>query len=144
MKSLLALSFVAFLSGCSSLGMFSEKPKAELTQVFIRDTTLLGTTLVFVVNVENPNSKAIDVKEVDYTVFIAGKELAAAKTEKPIHVPAKGKADIEVPLPIQYSRLLQNIGDIVMANEVNYRIQGSAKMSVFSIPFSKEGKVELR
>ncbi|MNK15817.1 Late embryogenesis abundant protein [compost metagenome] len=141
---ILILAMMGGLTGCAGLNPFTEKPKVQLTDVFIKDTNIAGTTLVFVVNVANPNNKDIDVKEVSYTVFLSGKELTQAKTDKPIHVPANKDADVEIPLPIKYTSILGNLGDVLLAKEVSYRIQGSAKMSFFSIPFSKEGKVELR
>lgn len=131
-------------AGCASLSGYAEEPKVSLQEVYPRDISFSGATLVFVVNVENPNGKEIKLKEVAYKVFVSGQELTEAKTEKEVLVPAKGSANVELPLPVQYSRILTKLSDIVVARELSYRIEGSAKMSFFRIPFSKEGKVELR
>ena len=143
------LSFIAmagaclFLTNCASL-LNLEKPEVNLQRVSVRDTSLTGTTLVFVVKVDNPNNREIKVKEIDYKVFISGKEISHARTEKPVDVPAKGSSEVELPLPVKYSSLFENIGDILLAREVAYKIIGDAKLSFIDIPFTKEGKVELR
>ena len=142
---LLSLFSVVMLSGCRS-GLFGmlEKPKAKLVNVYPRGTTLTGTTLVFVVEVENPNNKDIRVEAVDYKVFLSGKEFSQGTTDKEILVPANKSANVEVPLAGKYQDILNNLGDILLANQVDYKIEGKAKLSFISIPFTKEGKVELR
>jgi len=145
LKTLISAWAFISLCGCSS-GLFglAEKPKANLVRVFPRGTSLTGTTLVFVVNVENPNNKEIKVKSVAYKVFLSGKEFSQGATEKEIKVPANKSAEIEVPLAVRYQDVLNSLGDIIMANEVAYKIEGTAKMSFINVPFTKEGKVELR
>jgi LEA14-like dessication related protein len=143
------LSFFALAGACLVLtncaSLFNlEKPEVNLQRVFVRDTSLSGTTLIFVVKVDNPNNQEIKVKEIAYKVFISGKPLTEAKTEKPVAVPANGSSEVELPLPVKYTSLFENIGDILMSREVAYKIVGDAKLSFINIPFTKEGKVELR
>jgi Conserved secreted protein len=142
---LISLISIFAFTGCSS-GLFGmlEKPKAKLVNVYPRGTTMTGTTLVFVVEVENPNNKDIKVNSVDYKVFLSGKEFSQGTTDKEILVPANKTANVEVPLAVKYQDILNNLGDILMANKVEYKIEGKAKLSFISIPFTKEGKVELR
>lgn len=148
MKFVLGIVLAAWMLvsglGCASLLGYKEEPKVQLHEVYVKDADLVGTTLVFVIDVENPNERDIKVDEITYKVFLSGKELTEAKTENPVTVPAKQSAKVEVPLPVKYTALLGNIGNILMAREVSYRIEGDAKLSFFRIPFSKEGKVELR
>lgn len=138
----LVLSTMLFTSCATLLNL--QKPEVNLQRVFVRDTSLSGTTLIFVVKVDNPNNQEIKVQEIAYKVFISGKELTQAKTEKAVAVPAKGSSEVELPLPVKYTSLFENIGDILLSREVAYKIVGDAKLSFISIPFTKEGKVELR
>lgn len=140
---ILILSLVSAI-GCASSLLQLEKPKVDLQRVYAKDATATGTTLVFVINVENPNKQDIKVKEIAYKVFVSGKELSDAKTEKPIEVPAMKSSLVEIPLPVSYANILNNIAEVLFNKEVTYKIEGTAKMSFVSIPFSKEGKVELR
>lgn len=139
------LIFSVFMTtGCVSNLLKLEKPKVDLHSVYAKDATATGTTLVFVVNVDNPNNEEIKVKEIAYKVFVSGKELSDAKTEKPIVVPPLKSTLIEIPLPVSYANILNNIAEVLFNKEVTYKIDGTAKLNFVSIPFTKEGKVELR
>jgi len=143
-KWVLFLSFLGLCSCASILGSVVEKPKVDLDQVKIRRADLNGATLVFLVNVENPNSIDIKVDEINYTIFVNNKELSRARTEKAVNVPANSKAQVEIPLPVTYSKIFSNLKDLMFADTATYKIEGDAKFPLFSVPFSKEGVVELR
>ncbi|WP_291516671.1 LEA type 2 family protein [Bdellovibrio sp. ArHS] len=143
---LLVALFLTALSACSGKGLLglAEKPEAKLQSVYAKDTNLSGTTLVFVVNVQNPNRFAIEVEEVAYKVYIGDKQLTTAKTNSAIKIPAAQDANIELPLPVKYGDLMGHLGSILTQGELPYKIEGDAKFSFATIPFTKEGKVELR
>src|SRR5690606_21071471 len=108
--------------------------------VYVKDAGITGATLVFVVNVVNPNRFDIEVEEVAYKVFIGDKQLTTAKTDKAIKVPASQDAQVELPLPIKYTSLMEHLGSALIAQELPYKIEGDAKFSFVTIPFKKEGK----
>lgn len=141
------MSFVVaavFSTGCSSLEKIVQKPKVEFDHVTLKDSDLNSTTAVFVVKVENPNDIDIKVNDIAYTVFLSGQEFAKANTGKVINVPAKGHSMVEIPLPVQYSKLVGGLQSLLTNKPVDYRIEGDAKLSLFSIPFKKEGEFKLR
>jgi LEA14-like dessication related protein len=142
---LLILSTLCLGTSCSSLvGKAVEKPKIDLDHVAVRDTNLNGTTAVFFVRVQNPNSFALKVDDIAYRVFLAGEEFAKSSTGQTTTVPAKGESLVEIPLPVSYAKVVGGLQALLMSKPVDYRIEGDAKMSLFSIPFKKEGKLELR
>jgi len=126
------------------MGKLVEKPKIELDRVSVRDMDLKGTTLLFMVSVENSNKVDIKVDEIAYKIFINGREITTAKTEKSILIPAQKKSEVEIPLPIEYTKIWSNLTDIIMAKSALYRIEGNAKFPMFSIPFKNEGQIQVR
>lgn len=142
-KVLLGFGLCFMLSGCASFFGNLKEPKVDLDNVFAKDTSLTGTTLVFVLDVENPNDKEIKVEEVNYKIFVSGRELTSAKTDKAIVIPAKKTSQVQVPLPIQFTKLIDKMGDVLKTGSLVYRIEGDAKLSFIRIPFSEEGKVQL-
>ncbi|RYZ88789.1 MAG: desiccation-like protein [Proteobacteria bacterium] len=145
MKKMWMVLSLVFLSACASLvNQFVEKPKIELDRVSVRDVSLTGSTLIFVVSVDNPNKTDITVDQINYKVFINGKEISKAATEKPVHVAGLKKSEVEIPLPIEYSQIFSDLSDLVFAKSAAYRIEGDAKLSMFSIPFKKDGQIQLR
>jgi LEA14-like dessication related protein len=142
-----SLTFLILLlgAGCSSLLEKSvEKPKIELDHVGVKDTDFRGTTAVFFVRVQNPNRFALKIDDVAYRVFLAGEEFAKSNVGQATTVPAQGESLIEIPLPVSYDKLAGGLQALLMSKPVDYRIEGDAKLSLFSIPFKKEGKLELR
>ena len=137
------MSFVLFSSACSTL-MGLKKPEAQLNRVFAKETSLTGTTLIFVVDVQNPNDRELKLDELAYQVSLSGKEFARAKTDKVVKVAANSSSEVEIPLPVKFSDLLGSLGEIIQTQTISYKIEGNAKLSPFKIPFTKEGKVNLR
>lgn len=147
MKKLICLLIINLflLAGCASvLQVFGEKPKAELREVYLKDTSLFGTTMIFVVNVMNPNRFDIEVKGIEYKVFISDKEFSSAKMENSFSVPALEEKNIEIPLPIKFGSLFEHLSQALISKVLSYRIEGNAKLSFAKVPFSKEGKMELK
>lgn len=133
------------LCSCASFwGHVLEKPKVDLDHVSVKDVSLKGSTLVFHVSVENPNKMDLQVEQVRYKVFLNGKELSHAQTEKPVTVPGKSTALVELPLPVEYSKIFLDLKELMFAESASYKIEGDAKFSLFSIPFTKEGNIKLR
>lgn len=131
-------------SGCSSLlEKVVEKPKVALDRVEVADVSFSKAKLMFVVKVENPNGIDLKVDEVNYKIFLEDKAFTSAKTEKAVNVPARGSAEIGIPVPVEYKGLWTNLMKIFDARTVSYRIEGDAKLSLFTIPFSHAGKLEL-
>lgn len=143
LKLLLGAGALVALGGCASLTGYNQKPVVELGSVFLKDANMSGATVVLVLDVENPNEKEISIKEVGYSVQIGGKHLTSAKTEQAIQIPAKEKREVEIPLPVKYKDLFGNISEALSAGSIKYKVEGAAKFSLISVPFSKEGSVEL-
>lgn len=140
---ILLLSF--FMTSCAGImKQMIEEPKVKLERIFLKDANFSSTTMVFVLAVENPNKVDIKVDEVKYRVFLNGKDFAEARTDEVIQVAAGSKSNIELPLPVAYNKLWSGITELAFAKTTSYKIEGDAKIALFSIPFSKEGKFDLR
>ena len=134
---------MVLLCSCASFKPLQE-PKVELSSVAVKNADLNGATLVFNVAVENPNSTEIKVDKVTYKVFLNNKEISNASTEKAFAIPAKSTGTVELPLPLEYRKVFADLKELLFAESAAYKIEGHAKMNLFSIPFSKEGNVKLR
>lgn len=126
------------------MGKVLQEPKVELAGVSVKNVDLNGATLVFNIAVENPNSVEIKLDQVNYKVFLNNKEITQASTEKNIAIAGKATGYVDLPLPIEYSKVFTNLKDLLVSETASYKIEGNAKMNFISIPFSKEGNVKLR
>lgn len=142
---ILILSLSTALTGCSLFQLANLKePKAELKEVYLKDMNFSGGTLMFVLDVQNPNKEEIKVDEITYETFIDGQFFSQAKTNKSIQVPGEKTIPVELPLPIEFSKLAGGVAKAIKGEPVEYRIKGNAKLSLLTIPFDKSGKLELK
>lgn len=143
-KIFLSLTLLLLCSCASFWGSVLEKPQVELDHIKVKDASLKGTTLVFVVSVDNPNKVDLKVDQINYKVFVNEKEITQAKTDKAVNVPAQSKANVEIPLPIEYNKIFTDLKELMFAESATYKIEGDAKLSLFTIPFTKKGEFKLR
>ena len=142
MKFLIALALsLFFFVNCSSLVKMKE-PKVSLANLKVQDPDLKGATLVFGVQVENPNNAELKVDEVIYDLEVSGKSISSGKIDRDLRVSANATEIINVPIAVKYSDLFNSLVQL-LANETSpYRIKGSARFGLFNIPFDKQGELK--
>lgn len=134
----------ALLTGCSSLtGSMLEKPQVELKAVNLRNITAQGTTVVFVLNLKNPNSRELPLDGLNYSVDLAGKHFAEGAIAETVVLPARDENQVEVPLDVTYAKVFSGLAQMLEGRSLDYALRGQAKFSVFSIPFEKKGALKL-
>lgn len=142
----LLTSLFIIQTGCSSLtNQILKDPVVTIKSVSITDMTLEEMTLGFDLNVENPNSIPLSLKEVDYNLNFAGESVAKGVFENSIDVPANGNNHVIVPMTFKYNAigtLLSNV--FTKSLTKSYELSGSAKMGLFKIPFSKKGEITIK
>jgi LEA14-like dessication related protein len=119
------------------------EPTVALKAVNVRDINASGATLLFGVEVENPNPVDLKVDALRYDIDVGGKALSSGRLEHPATVPAHGKALVEIPAPIKYSDVFNSLVGFIRAGGSTYRIKGEADFAVFTIPFEREGTFKL-
>lgn len=143
MSRLALLLMLPLVAGCALSGKLLEKPTVSLEEVSARDTNLTGTTLVFRLNLKNPNAIDLPLDDLTYQVFLNGNFFAEGRTDKKVRIPARGESDVEIPLAVQYTKVLSGLGRVLRGEDMDYRLKGDAKFAAFSIPFEKAGDLKL-
>lgn len=133
------------LTGCKTgLKNLAEEPKVRLEEVYTSKVDFSGAHLMFVLEVENPNPVDIEIDELDYSIALFNKQFSEGKVAEGLKVPARSKANIELPLPVKFETLFANLADALGSTEVPFKIDGQAKSGWFKFPFSKEGSVKIK
>lgn len=133
-------------TACSALlDKVVKEPKIKLERVDVRETNLSGAKLAFVLEVQNPNDYEIKVDQVDYKVFLGEDFFAEAKTPNAVSVAANKTQQVELPLPIEYSKVLNGLQGLLLGETVSYRVEGKVKLAFLglNIPFDEKGKLDL-
>lgn len=140
-----AVAGSSVLTGCSAIGkQLIEKPKVSLKSVNLKEVGAQGATVVFGIEVDNPNSIALKVDALRYDVEIGGKALASGRLEEAASVPAKDKAVVLVPVPVKYADVFSSLGSFLSDGKSQYRVRGEATFGIFDIPFDQTGELKLK
>src|SRR3982751_1576585 len=96
---LLALCLLALSqSGCAALSKLLsdafQQPTFSFKQVQLLDVSLGGATVNLVYTLHNPNPVGLSLAEVDYALFIEGKQLVAGRPPNGLTIPESGQADL--------------------------------------------------
>ena len=140
-RNLTILFFVLLITGCA--GLFFEEPTIILKEIHVQQISLTDATLVFVAEIQNPNSYELRLKSLDYTVHLSGREAGDGSLQKEVSVPASSSTPIEIPVSARFGGLGGIARTYISGQELPYRLEGKAlvKAGLFdrTFPFSRTG-----
>jgi LEA14-like dessication related protein len=142
------LSFLIALiwlsSGCASLVQsVLQEPKIELSRVWMREAGPKGATLVFALKVDNPNAIELFVDRLAYSISLGGQKLTDSTVENRVSVPAQGTGLVEIPLTIEFSKIMTAMTAALTGAPVKYDIAGTAEVGLFKLPFARSGEIKI-
>ncbi|HSD94885.1 MAG TPA: LEA type 2 family protein [Syntrophales bacterium] len=131
------------ITGCA--GLFFEEPTIILKEIHVRQISLTDASIVFVAEIQNPNSYDLRLKSLDYTVHLSGYEAGDGSLQKEIPVPASSSVTVEIPVSARFGGLGGIARMYISGQEIPYRLEGNAlvKAGLFdrTFPFSRTGNL---
>lgn len=124
-----ALGLSLALAACAAFHL--ERPRISLIDVGLENVSLLQSSLVLNLRVENPNSFRLPIDRGIYTIYLAGERVGIGSTRTPLAVPAHGTSDQQIVLQLDNLRLLSRLRDLVDRRNVGYRIEADHYISGF-------------
>ncbi len=147
---LLALTFG---SSCAELldllraSSAGSEPTFTFLRADVRDATLEGLTLDTVWRLDNPNDLAISLAQVDYALFIEGKQVVAGSPATGLQVAARGSTELHFPANVKFVDLANVVQTFLTRDTASWRVQGalgvSTPIGVVSLPLSTQGQFEV-
>lgn len=128
-RGFLVVLLAVALAGCAALHL--EQPRVSLVDVGLQDVSLLRSSLVLELRVENPNSFRLPIERGVYTFFLGGERVGVGGTRTPLDVPAHGMSHQEIVLELDNLRLLSRLRALVDRRSVGYRIEADHYVSGF-------------
>ncbi|MES9969302.1 MAG: LEA type 2 family protein [Candidatus Thiodiazotropha sp.] len=124
---LMLLSSVLLLQGCSSLDqvdriMEGRKPTAQIDGVRLEGLDLQGVDLVFDVGIDNPNPYSIDLTGFDYDLQLFDQSFIKGRQTQALSLAAKSESNIQLPLRLDFKKLLNAYRQLRGADEASYRL----------------------
>ncbi len=142
MKYLILLSFLS-LSSCAYFQENIKKPIVHLKKVDVKDMTFNDANFVFNLGIENPNKVALAIDQVTYNLELNGKPFTQGVFAEKITVAAESASSVSLPIKVKYTDLMQSLNDYLQDQSVDYKLDGSVKMGLLSIPFKNSGQVDI-
>jgi LEA14-like dessication related protein len=131
------------LGGCAVLKTNLQEPQVQLQQVDLGEAGLTDATLIFNFRVQNPNAVALTVDQVDYRFQLNDKPLTKGLINQGLKVGAHSSVTIPVPIRVNYTDLTNSLSDLFKQGSSPYRLDGTVKVGLLSIPFQKTGELNL-
>lgn len=141
--TLLLLPNALPLSGCSSLQSIVRPPQVALQQVNVKDPSLTEATLVFALQVTNPNSFGVSVNGIEYDLKLNGRNFTSGEIEDGFKLAKNEASTVNIPIRLNYLDVFSSLKELSRSGKAPYELTGSVKTGVVNVPFSESGTVDL-
>ena len=136
---------ILLLGGCASLQPYAESPRVSLVSIEPLDMQMLEQRFVLGLRILNPNSVAIPVEGLSYSVEINRREFAYGVSQQAVTIPPYGEALLQVEVVsnlLNVMRQLQQLGD-TPGGGLQYRLHGKIGLAdrLQGLPFDYSGKL---
>ncbi|WP_319524548.1 LEA type 2 family protein [uncultured Desulfosarcina sp.] len=135
--------FLLMLGGCATIEQLIQKPEITFDSLGTREMSLLEGTFLFRFNVSNPNPVGVHLNDILYDLDINGNRLVSSQLSQGLDLAASGTSPLEIPVTINYLDFFNSLSQLVGADQLDYRISGSAAVGPFRIPYSSSGKLDV-
>lgn len=135
------------LNGCSSSPsetVLLKEPEVQLVDVELDHARLLEQQFTLRFRVDNPDDVELQVRGLNYTVFLDKLKLASGQYPTWLTVPPHGHADLEVPVQTNLWRHMKDIAKLLRKSDapVRYRLTGELLVGLMfghNVNVSREG-----
>jgi len=137
----------AALGACAKMGGLTEAPRVSLVSIAPVDLQLFEQRFRVTLRVQNPNSRDIVIRGLDYEIVVNGKIFAQGVSGKPVSVPAWGENTAELEVVSTLQRVMEQIEALGARGtpSIDYAISGHASVDgvPFAVPFDYQGTLTL-
>lgn len=135
LKVMVLLAGLLGLHGCAVFDRSFSEPDVRLANVQMLKSNLWEQSFRLRLRVDNPNTRSLPVRGMQYQVYLNDMRLATGVTDKAFNVPAYGSQYFDVTVR---SNIWRHIGDLVKLVEnqqpVHYRIDGHIRTGLLFSP----------
>lgn len=145
---LIAGLLVLALSACSLLRPQFEQPTVSVVGIELRSGNLLQQNFQVKLHVQNPNSQALPVRNLRFTLSVEGDAVADGLNDRAFVVPAHGESDFDVNISANLAVVILKLAGKRQshANSIAYDVNGAASVDLpflSNIPFHQSGILPL-
>ncbi|MDT8442788.1 MAG: LEA type 2 family protein [Desulfuromonadales bacterium] len=145
-RTILILLLALTLSACA--GIRPAPPEVQLAGLEITDVSLSHANFLATLKLFNPNSVSMDIKGLQFTLFLNDTRVAKGLTAKSFSIPAEEYGEAAIRLSSSFLDLFQLTRSLQGQEAISFRIAGEVKVGGLglissSIPIEREGTLPL-
>lgn len=133
-----------WLTACSTLGL--QKPQVSLVDIRPTASTLLEQNFMLTLRIQNPNRLPIKAEGLNFTLKVAGQQLASGASNQAIDVAALGETEIQLQLHTTLVSWLKQLGKVLQGeSQLAYQLEGQlvGVQGLANLPFNSSGEWKL-
>lgn len=137
MRRILTIAILGVtLIGCASMGGLSEPPRVTLVNIEPVDFRLLEQRFRVTLRVQNPNSRDITIRGLDYEIVVNDRVFAQGVSGKPVTIPAWGENTAVVEVVSTLQRVMEQLEELGIRGKpsLDYAISGHVSVDGIPIP----------
>lgn len=142
--AILIISIAGLLASCASLKGRPEPPRVSLAGLEIGEIGLFEQRYLVKLRLQNPNDFDLDIKGMDYEIFINDRVFAHGVSRNSVSLPSFGEDVLQVDVISSLNRIFEQLRDLEKGFDrpFKYHITGGIKLNNWpvKIPFDFEGE----
>ena len=125
------------LSACTLVHPHFEQPTVRVVGVELRGGNLMQQNFAVKLNVQNPNDRALPVRELTFALKVEGVDFATGLSEQAFSVPAMGNADFDMDISANLAFAMLTLANKRQhhADALAYELTGTARIA---LPFTRQ------
>lgn len=126
------------------------EPNIRVTRMTLKDVMLDAVTMVFDMELTNPNPIGFSLAGLGYALEVEGSQLASGRVDEQLNVKAQGKSNLRFPVSFALGRTSQAIMQLLKLDEAAYAIDTDWKLGfkgtkqikggTITVPFRHDGR----
>lgn len=148
-RILFVLISLYFLLSCSEALKILQQSNIRQPAVSISSARLTGLSfdkadLQVDIDINNPNSLAIDLSAFDYEVLINGKSFLSGTENQGLNIAANKSSTIQLPVSLRFNDILSTFRELKSSDSIRYQIKSGLSFDLpmsgsIRVPVSKNG-----
>lgn len=136
MKRILPLSLllIAFVAGCSTLGINILNPTYSIRDIrpHVAIALPLSASTIdfdFNIGVDNPNPVSLKMTRMDFDLLVNDSHVATGVTNQPVRIPANGTGEVSLRTRVGYNEIrnvFTQVADLIQGDRARYQVNGRA------------------
>lgn len=144
LKLSLTLLSLFFLCRCETISSnLITAPSIELKELKISSLSLDGVEFIALLSADNKNALDLNIDQIDYQMKIADRALFSGSTKTPILLKSSQNNQVEIPFEVKFKDAKEAFKELIVNKNNNYTFDGTSKIGIFKVPFSKTGTLKI-